>query len=119
MPTLRVDGSGIRAYAVGMRVRFVAIVCAALLGAVLLAGGTPAGAVDNPDYTSPPPTTVVTTPTSAQPAQKVQTAVVVRPVRSRLAITGADVGQSAEIGGALVLVGAGLLVIRRRRPSGV
>ena len=92
----------------------------AALAAVLIAGlllvAAPAGAVDNPDYTVPPSTTVVRTEVSPRSVQRVATAVTVRPVRSRLAITGADVGQTAAIGATLVLVGAGVLVVRRRRP---
>ena len=96
-----------------MRARFFAIVLAALLGAVVLGSAT-AGAVDNPAYTSPPPSTVITTPPSVVPVQRVATAVTVRPVRSQLAITGSDVGQTALVGGVLLFAGVAVLVVRRR-----
>ena len=97
-----------------MRARFFAIVLAALLGAVVLGSGATAGAVDNPAYTSPPPSTVITTPPSVVPVQRVATAVTVRPVRSQLAITGSDVGQTALVGGVLLFAGVAVLVVRRR-----
>jgi LPXTG-motif cell wall-anchored protein len=97
-----------------MRARHVAIAIAALIGVLVFSMGSPAGAVDNPDYTSPPPTTVVTPPTTPRRVQRVQTAVTVRPLRSQLAITGSDVTQLAVIGGVLVAVGAAMLVLRRR-----
>ena len=96
-----------------MRARHVVIAIAALIGVLVFSMGSPAGAIDNPDYTSPPPTTVVTPPTPRS-VQRVQTAVTVRPVRSQLAITGSDVSQLVVIGGVLVAVGAGMLVVRRR-----
>ena len=95
-----------------------ALLAATVVGAVLFIGSA-AGAVDNPDYTAPPPSSVPsTTPTSTQPqqARRVETAVSVTPVRSRLAITGSDVGQLAVIGSGLVLAGGVVLVLRRRRP---
>lgn len=86
--------------------------------ALLVAGlfwasaSTPAGAVENPDYTAPPPTTIVTTP---PPTTAVKTAVAVTPVRTRLAITGSDATGTVLLGAGLVAVGAGLLVVRRRK----
>lgn len=72
----------------------------------------PASATENPDYTAPPPTSVVTTP---PPATKVKTAVAVTPVRTRLAITGSDAADMALIGAVLVAGGVGVLVVRRRK----
>ena len=100
---------------------FQALLAATVVGALLFLGSA-AGAVDNPDYTAPPPTTPSTTTTPsvsqtvAQP-KHVETAVAVTPVRSRLAITGSDVGQTAAVGAGLVLVGGVLLAARRRRPA--
>ena len=84
----------------------------ALVVASLLWVATPAGATENPDYTAPPPSTVVTTP---PPATKVKTAVAVTPVRTRLAITGSDTTAMVVLGASLVTVGAGVLVLRRRK----
>ncbi|WP_421119148.1 LPXTG cell wall anchor domain-containing protein [Aquihabitans daechungensis] len=77
---------------------------------------SPAVATENPDYTAPPPTTVITTPTPP-PATKVKTAVAVTPVRTRLAITGSDATGTVVLGAGLVAVGAGILVLRRRRAA--
>jgi LPXTG-motif cell wall-anchored protein len=94
--------------------RILGLVLALLLGAAVLAAGSPAGAVDNPNYTAPPPTTPVTSPV---PAKKVETAVNAAPVRTRLAITGSDATGLAVLGGSLLLVGAGVLAVRRRSLS--
>ena len=83
-----------------------------LLGALALA--RPAGAVGNPDYTVPPPATVVTTPTP-EATTEVVTAVKARPVRTRLALTGSDATSAALVGATLVAAGGGILVLRRRR----
>ncbi|MGI8755620.1 MAG: LPXTG cell wall anchor domain-containing protein, partial [Acidimicrobiales bacterium] len=108
-----------------MRTRLLTPLAAALLVAcAVLALVSPAGAVENPDYTAPPPSTVVTPappsgtdPPASQPVRNVSTAVAVRPVRTQLAITGSDVTQTAAIGAALLAVGAVLLVVRRRAPA--
>ncbi len=91
-----------------------AILAAIVVGALLYIGSA-AGAVDNPDYTSPPPPTVPTT--TAPPVQQIRRVpkvVNVTPLRSRLAITGSDVGQLAVLGTGLVLAGGIVLVLRRR-----
>src|SRR3954463_3022025 len=93
-----------------------AILAAVLVGALLYIGSA-AGAVDNPDYTSPPPSTVPTTTVPVQQIRKVPTVVNVTPLRSKLAITGSDVGQLAVIGTSLVLAGGIVLVLRRRAAS--
>lgn len=87
----------------------------ALVVGGLLWTGSPAHATTNPDYTAPPPTTVITTPTPT--TQPVKTAVAVTPVRTRLAITGSDATGTAVIGASLVALGVGVLVIRRRRAA--
>jgi LPXTG-motif cell wall-anchored protein len=86
----------------------------ALVVAGLFWASAPAGAVENPDYTAPPPTTIVTTPTPTTTAA-VKTAVAVTPVRTRLAITGSDATGTVVLGAGLVTLGAGLLVLRRRK----
>lgn len=92
--------------------RTLLLTVAAVIAALWLVTATPAGAVDNPDYTSPPPSTVVTTP---PPAKRVTTAVRVAPLRTRLAITGSDATGTAVLGVSLVVLGAGVLVVRRHR----
>lgn len=97
--------------------RIVQLTTALLVGGLLWAGagaGT-AGATENPDYTAPPPTTVVSTP---QPATKVKTAVAVRPVRTRLAITGSDQTGTVVVAVTMIGLGAGALVLRRRHVAG-
>jgi LPXTG-motif cell wall-anchored protein len=91
--------------------RTLFLTLALVVGSVVLAT-SPAGATENPDYTAPPPTSVVTTPA---PATKVKTAVAVTPVRTRLAITGSDATGTAVLGVSLVALGAVVLVLRRRR----
>lgn len=100
--------------------RVLQLSLALLFGSLALAVASPAGAVDNPDYTAPPPTTVITTPpTEPETASRreVATAVAVSPVRSQMAITGSDVAQLAALGTGLVVVGAVVLVARRRTPA--
>ncbi len=92
-----------------------------LFGLAALFVANPAGALQNPDYTAPAPPTAVSTPPSPQPVRQpeqrtqreVTTAVRV-PLRSRLAITGSDVGQTVVIGAVLVGLGGVLLMTRRR-----
>ena len=96
--------------------RLLQLTLAVLVVAGSWAAASPAGAVDNPDYTSPPPSTVITTPppTTAPSGNQVETAVQVAPVRDRLAITGSDATGMAVAGTLFVLIGAGVLVLRRR-----
>jgi LPXTG-motif cell wall-anchored protein len=94
--------------------RIASLLLAVLIGAAVLGGAAPAGAVDNPNYTAPPPTTPVTSP---QPARQVETAVTAAPVRTRLAITGSDATGLALLGGSLLLGGAAVLALRRRSLS--
>jgi LPXTG-motif cell wall-anchored protein len=91
---------------------------ALLVGCLALASASAAGAVDNPDYTAPPPTTVVSATTTPRIArvQRITTAAAV-PSRQRMPITGADVTQLALVGGLLLLAGSSLLLIRRRSLS--
>lgn len=108
--TQRVDGCPILAYRDGMTLRRSLQVFFALVVAVVALGlAQPAGAVDNPDYTAPPPSSVVESSTPA-PVQNVQTAA----VPDRLAITGSDSAQLAAFGAVLVAGGAVVLVARRR-----
>ena len=95
-----------------MSLRRVLSMTVAVVLAALVAPAAPASATENPDYTAPPPTTVVTTP---QPATKVKTAVAVTPLRTRLAITGSDATGTVVIGVVLIAGGAALLAVRRRR----
>ena len=88
----------------------------ALVVGTLLWAAAPAGATENPDYTAPPPTSTVTTP---PPATKVKTAVAVTPVRTRLAITGSDATGTVVLGASLITVGAGILVLRRRKAAAI
>jgi LPXTG-motif cell wall-anchored protein len=83
---------------------------------LLLAAPTTAGAVTNPDYTVPPPTsTVVSTPAPPAARQPVSTAVRVAPLRTRLAITGSETVALAVVGSAMVAGGVVALAVRRRR----
>lgn len=93
--------------------RTLSLTLALVVGSLLLAAA-PASATENPDYTAPPPTTIVTTPA---PAPKVKTAVAVTPVRTRLAITGSDATGTVVLGASLVTLGAGILVLRRRKAA--
>lgn len=87
----------------------------AVVLATLLSVASPAAALDNPDYTVPPPSTVITTPPPATPTTApVQTAVRREVVRTRLAITGSSAGVVAAVGATLVGLGAVALVLRRR-----
>lgn len=83
---------------------------ALVVASVALAFGTAAGAVDNPDYTAPPPTSVVTNSGPTTVARPATTPA----ARNRLAITGSDMSQLVLVGGVLVAGGAGTMVLRRR-----
>lgn len=95
-----------------MSLRRTVLLTIALALTAVCWSATPAGAVDNPDYTSPPPSTVVTTPV---PARQVETAVNVAPARTRLAITGSEVTGPVVVALGLIAVGTGALVVRKRR----
>ncbi|HWJ98152.1 MAG TPA: LPXTG cell wall anchor domain-containing protein [Acidimicrobiales bacterium] len=97
-----------------MSLRRLLLPSLALVVGGLLWVASPAGATENPDYTAPPPTTIVTTPV---PTTAVKTAVAVTPVRTRLAITGSNATGTAVVGASLVALGAGVLAIRRRRAT--
>jgi len=98
--------------------RSLTFIFALAVAALALGTATPAGAVDNPDYTAPAPTTVVV-PSSVQ-AETTPTPVEVRQVTAvpaanqRLAITGSDSAQMAMVGAALLGVGGVVMVLRRR-----
>ncbi len=85
---------------------------AAVLVAASLALGSAAGAQQNPDYTAPAPSEVVTNSTP-QAVRKISTAAAT-PQRQRLAITGSDTTQLLVVGTILVAGGAATLLIRRR-----
>lgn len=89
--------------------RSLQVFLALVVAVVTLGLAQPAGAVDNPDYTAPPPASVVESSTPA-PVRQVQTAA----VPQRLAITGSDSVQLAVLGAVLVAGGAVVLVARRR-----
>lgn len=100
-----------------MSLRRVLALLVAITGLAVLGLAAPAGAVDNPTYTAPPPATTITSPTPTEPPaadDQVVTAVKVEAARTRLAITGSDATGLAVIGGTLVLAGVGTLVLRRR-----
>lgn len=97
--------------------RLIVLVFSALLaGATLFGNPSAAGAVDNPDYTAPPPSVAIqnrtptvrtasTTSTASKPSA---------PTRTRLAITGAETTQLVYFGTLLVASGAMTLALRRR-----
>ncbi len=91
----------------------VLLFSALVAGAALFGVPSPAAAVENPEYTSPPPSVAVQSRTPsvrvAATASKASS-----PSRQRLAITGAESAQMASVGGLLVASGAATLVIRRR-----
>ncbi len=92
--------------------RFLQLTVALVVATLALSLGSAAGAVDNPDYTAPPPSTPVTNPEPVQVRKITETAAV--PARQWMPITGSDVTGMAVVGGLLVAGGAGLLVVRRR-----
>ena len=96
--------------------RCLQLTLALVVASVLWASAGTAGATENPDYTAPPPTTVITTPPPVAQT-KVKTAVSVRPLRTSLAITGSDESGTVVFGTTLVALGAGVLVLRRRRAA--
>lgn len=89
-----------------------------VVAAFTLSMGAAAGAVENSDYTAPPPSTPVTDPpTEVASLRANRTAAVpaaAAPSNQRLAITGSETTQLLVIGTLLVAGGAGLMVARRR-----
>ena len=93
--------------------RAVALFLALAVSALFAVGlSSPAGAVDNPTYTAPPPTTPVTSPEPVR-TDEVETAVQREQVRTTLAITGSSTATLAAFGS--LLVGAGVAVLYGRR----
>lgn len=90
--------------------RMFALTIATLAACLSLALATPAGAVENPSYTAPPPVQ----PIDSVPPSQVMGVQSVAQSRQRLPITGSDVTAFAVIGGLLVAGGAGVMVLRRR-----
>lgn len=106
-----------------MSIRLVSRAAVALFLVVVTLGfAGQAGAASNPDYTAPPPPTVVTTPrppSIVSPRvpvvqREVETAVTSRPVRSTMPMTGSDVGPLVVVALGLGAAGVGLLAVRRR-----
>ncbi|CAN5805015.1 hypothetical protein BH10ACT1_BH10ACT1_33160 [soil metagenome] len=92
--------------------RTVQLVVALAIASLAFASAGSAGAVDNPDYTAPPPTSVVSNSTP-RPVRQVAS-VAATPSRQQLAITGSDVLQLVVVGAVLVAGGTATLVLRRR-----
>jgi len=103
--------------------RTIQFATAAVVVSVALSVGAPAGAIDNPDYTSPAPAQVVNNATpqaqsrtaaaadtaAADPASEAAV-----PSSRSLPVTGSDVAQLALIGMILVAVGIAAMGLRRR-----
>ena len=96
---------------------------AVLVAVVAITVGSAAGAIENPDYTAPPPATPVSVVPVKVDAIRVQPAVtadlntrVAEPAAAnqQLAITGSETMQLVALGALLVAGGAGLMVVRRR-----
>lgn len=94
-----------------------------LVAAFTITVGSVAGAVENPDYTAPPPSTPVTVLPAKIDAVRARPAVAASSDKSvanaseanqRLAITGSETTQLVAIGALLVAGGASLLIVRRR-----
>ena len=99
--------------------RSLTFVFALAVAALALGIATPAGAVDNPDYTAPAPTTVVPTSVQAETTpettpQAVKQTTAVPAANQRLAITGSDAAQMAVVGVALLGAGGAIMAVRRR-----
>lgn len=92
-----------------------------LAAAFALTVGSAAGAIENPDYTAPPPSTPVTVLPARVDAVRAQPAVAAPSnpsvANQRLAITGSETTQLVVVGALLVAGGAGLMVARRRTAS--
>ena len=89
-----------------------------LVAAFTITMGSMAGAVENPDYTAPPPSVPVTVLPAKVDAIRARPAVAApsnqRAANQQLAITGSETTQLVVVGLLLVAGGAGLLVARRR-----
>ncbi len=94
-----------------------------LVAALTITVGSAAGAVENPDYTAPPPSTPVSVLPVKVDAVRAQPAVAANSTRGvadpsaanqRLAITGSETTQLVALGALLVAGGAGLVAVRRR-----
>ena len=103
------------------RTRHTALVL--LVAAFTIVVGSAAGAVENPDYTAPPPSTPVTVLPAKIDAVRARPAVAApsntgvtnaSKANQRLAITGSETTQLVVIGALLVAGGSSLLVVRRR-----
>lgn len=84
-------------------ITFVAVVLA-------LVAGSGAQAQENPDYTAPAPTVVVTSP----PVNNISSTPAAQSGATPLALTGTDAIQLVVAGAVLLGGGAGLLAVRRR-----
>ena len=87
-----------------------------LVAAFTLSLGSVAGAVDNPDYTAPSPSTPVRVVPTRVAAVRAKPAVAdpAKAANQRLAITGSETLQLVVVGAVLLVGGAGLMVVRRR-----
>lgn len=103
--------------------RTIQFATAAVVASVALSIGSPAGAIENPDYTAPAPTKVVNnatpqaarkTASAAEPAAAAPASRAAAPSDQGLPVTGSDVAQLAVIGLILVAAGIGFLGLRRR-----
>lgn len=107
--------------------RTIQFATAAVVVFVALSIGAPAGAIDNPDYTSPAPAQVVNNatpqaqsrtaaadPAAADPAAADPASKAAVPSSQSLPVTGSDVSQLALIGMILVAVGIAAMGLRRR-----
>ncbi len=96
--------------------RSTQLLVAVLATVVALALASPAGAIDNPDYTAPAPAEVTenATPAAQGDAVPAQGRSAGEADREWLPITGSDVITLLGIGAVLVAGGAGVLMVRRR-----
>ncbi|CAN5874704.1 hypothetical protein BH23ACT2_BH23ACT2_31130 [soil metagenome] len=97
--------------------RSTQLLVAVLATVVALALASPAGAIDNPDYTAPAPAEVTENATPAAQGDAVSAqgrSAGEATDREWLPITGSDVIALLGIGAVLVAGGAGVLMVRRR-----
>lgn len=81
-------------------------------GMTLLAPNA-AGAVENPDYTAPPPPEVIET----DPPVAISRVAAPAARSTQLPVTGADVTQVLLLGGGLIVIGGAMVAGRRRFTS--